>query len=263
MSLRALYASATGMDALETRVGNIANNLSNINTVGYKASRENFEDLMYDQIVTPGAEAGGGRVVPVGIQVGHGTKLVGVYKHFSQGELSQTNRELDVAIEGNGFLEVTLDDGTSAFTRDGSMKLNENGELVTTSGYIIQPSMTIPQEASSVSIGKDGTITVSIPGESAPTNVGQIQLSIFQNPSGLKAIGQNLYQTTTASGSPSGLNPGEGGAGTLNQGFVENSNVNVSEELVSMIVAQRTYEANARVLSATSDMMRTSSGVGS
>ncbi len=261
MSLRALYAAATGMEAQETKVGNIANNLSNISTVGYKASRESFEDLMYDEIVAPGTSTSASTIAPVGIQIGHGSKLVGVYKHFSQGELSQTNRELDIAIEGNGFLEVTLDGGGSGFTRDGGLKLNQNGEIVTTSGYVIQPTLTIPQEASSVTIGKDGTVTVTIPGEATPTTVGQLQLSIFQNPSGLKAIGQNLYQQTTASGSATALNPGESGAGTLNQGFVENSNVNISEELVSMIVAQRTYEANSRVLSATSDMMKTSTGV--
>ncbi len=250
------------MEAQETRVGNIANNLSNINTTGYKASRENFEDLMYDQMLTPGASAGAGRVAPVGIQVGHGSRLVAVYKHFSQGELSQTSRELDIAIEGNGFLEVLLDDGSSAYTRDGSMKLNEDGNLVTSSGFVIQPTLTIPIEAKSVSIGSDGTVTAEIPGQATPEEVGQLQISIFQNPSGLKAIGKNLYQETAASGSPSASNPGESGAGTVSQGFVENSNVNISEELVSMIVAQRTYEANSRVLSATSDMMKAASGVG-
>lgn len=260
MSLRALYAAATGMEAQETRVGNIANNLSNINTTGYKASRESFEDLMYDQVVTPGSSISSTAAAPVGIQIGHGAKLVGVYKTFSQGELTQTSRELDVAVEGNGFFQVLLADGTEAYTRDGNFKLNADGNLVTTSGFVIQPAFTIPRETSSLTIASDGTITANIPGQATPETVGQMQLGVFQNPSGLKAIGHNLFQQTVASGVPNVVNPGESGAGTLNQGFVESSNVNISEELVSMIVAQRTYEANSRVLSATSDMMKTSAG---
>ncbi len=261
MSLKALFAASTGMDAQETRIANIANNLANLNTVGYKASREAFEDLIYDQVQTPGTKNSSNTVSPVGIQIGHGTRLVGVYKHFTQGELSQTNRELDVAIEGNGFFQVLTDDGKTVYTRDGGLRLNASGEIVTNDGLVIQPALTIPAEATSVTIGQDGTVSVVTAGSSTATDLGTLQLAVFQNPAGLKAIGKNLLEETAASGSATLVTPGQTGAGTIAQGFLENSNVNVSEELINMIVAQRSYEANSRVLATTNEMMKASNNV--
>lgn len=261
-SLATLYAAATGMDAQETRINNIANNLANVNTTGFKASREHFEDLIYNQLQTPGLKNGQNTVSPTGIQVGNGTRLVSVYKHFTQGEFNQTGRELDVAVEGNnGFFGVTLDDGTPAFSRDGSFHVNATGALVTSKGYAIVPAITVPLEATSITIGKDGTVSVVTGDATTPTELGTLQLSVFPNPSGLRAIGQNLFKETQASGSATTATPGQSGAGTLVQGFLESSNVNVAEELINMIVAQRSYEANSRVLSTTSEMMRASNNV--
>jgi len=261
MSLKALYASATGMDAQQTRIDDIANNLSNINTTGFKASRESFEDLIYDQIQTPGVSNGANTIAPLGIQVGHGTRLNGIYKQFSQGELTQTSRELDVAIEGNGFIEVTLDNGQKAYTRDGGLTVDSTGRIVTKQGFLLTSSLTIPTTATSTTIGKDGTVSANISGQAAAQSLGQLQLAMFQNPAGLKSIGQNMYQETTASGAPSLVKPGDVGSGTISQGFVENSNVNVAEELINMIVAQRMYEANSKVMTTTSDMMRAANNV--
>ncbi len=259
--LKALYAASTGMDAQQVRIENISNNLSNLNTIGYKASRESFEDLMYDQIKTPGLNNSTNTIAPVGIQMGHGTKLVGVYKHFSQGEMNQSNRELDVAIEGSGFLQVTQANGQIAYTRDGNLKLNSQGQLVSNNGLVVSPTITIPTTATSVTIGKDGTVSIASGQDTTAQQLGIIQLAVFQNPSGLKSLGQNLYQETTASGSPTLVTAGESGSGEILQGFLENSNVNVAEELINMIVAQRSYEANAKVLSAASQMMQASNNV--
>ncbi|EKD42155.1 MAG: hypothetical protein ACD_73C00298G0002 [uncultured bacterium] len=261
MTLKALYAAATGMDAQEARIGSISNNLANINTTGFKSDHVAFEDLIYDQVQTPGSKNSSNTTAPIGIQVGHGTRLVGVYKHFTQGELMQTSRELDVAVEGNGFLQVTMDDGTPAYTRDGSIRLNADGQLVTSRGYAIEPAITIPADATSVTIGRDGVISATTPGATTASEAGQLQLVIFQNPSGLKAIGQNMYQETTASGTATSTTPGTSGAGTISQGFLENSNVNVAEELINMIIAQRSYEANSKVMQTSNEMMRTSTNV--
>jgi flagellar basal-body rod protein FlgG len=261
MSLQALYSAASGMDAQQVRIDNIANNLANVNTVGYKASRDSFEDLMYDQIQTPGVKNGANTVAPVGAQVGHGTKLSGVYKQFSQGEVAQTNRQLDVAIEGNGFLQLTLEDGQKAYTRDGALTLDSTGRIVTKQGLVIDPSITVPPDATNLTIGRDGTISVNIAGQSAAQDLGKIQLAMFQNPAGLKSIGQNFYQETNASGAATVVDAGLSGAGTLSQGVLENSNVNVAEELIGMIVAQRMYEANSKVMSTTSEMMKSSNSV--
>lgn len=261
MSLKALYAAATGMDVQQSQMDSIANNLANMNTSGYKASKVAFEDLIYDQVQTPGAATTQNTSSPVGVQIGHGARLVGVYKAFSQGEFLQTDRELDVAIEGSGFYEVTLDDGTAAYTRDGGLQLNKDGNLVNTRGFAVQPAITVPPDATSLTVGQDGTVSVTQAGQTTPTNLGQIQLVNFQNPSGLQSMGQNLFKETEASGTPVVTNPGENGTGTLVQGFLENSNVKVAEELIRMIVAQRSYEANARVLSTTNEMMRASSSI--
>lgn len=261
MSLKALYAAATGMDAQQTRIDNIANNLANVNTTGYKASRESFEDLIYDQVQAPGAKTGSSTITPVGVQIGHGTKLTGVFKQFSQGELSQTNRELDISVEGNGFFQVTLDNGEKAFTRDGSLSLDKDGNLVTKNGLKVEPAVTVPAEALSLAVAKDGTISVTVPGQGEAQSLGTLQLTLFKNPAGLQNLGQNLYKETEASGTATTVNPNESGAGQISQGFLENSNVNVAEELINMIVAQRMYEANSKVMSTTSEMMRASNSV--
>ncbi len=256
MSLKALFAAATGMDAQQSRVETIANNLANINTTGFKSSRLSFEDLVYDQVQSPGLKTEGNTQSPTGIQIGHGTKLVSVYKHFTQGELTQTNRELDIAIEGNGFLAVTLESGEKAYTRDANLQLDKDGNIVNGNGYKIEPTITVPTDATSLRIGKDGTVSISVASEPAPQELGKLELAIFQNPAGLQAIGQNLFKETEASGAAVTATPGEAGAGTFAQGFLENSNVNVAEELINMIIAQRTYEANSKVLQTTNQMMQ-------
>ncbi len=261
MSLQALYAASTGMEAQMTRINNIANNISNLNTTAFKSSRESFEDLMYEQVQTPGTSNGQNTVAPVGIQLGHGTHLTGVYKHFSQGEFVQTDRELDIAIEGGGFLEVTQDNGQKAFTRDGGLRINSEGTVVTNQGLAISPNLTVPVNATSVKIAKDGTVTAAISGSTAPQELGTLQLVVFTNEAGLKSLGGNLYEETVASGSPTTTNAGENGAGFFQQGFLENSNVNLSEELIQMIVAQRSYEANSKVLSTASEMMKSSNNI--
>lgn len=259
MSLKALYSAATGMEAQETKINTVANNLANINTAGFKADRASFEDLMYDQLRSPGALNGTSTIAPTGIQIGHGTRLVSVYKQFSQGEFTQTNRELDLSVEGNGFFRITQEDGTEAYTRDGSFRVNAEGILVNDHGLALADNITIPQEATSISIGRDGTVSAAVAGQTSTTALGQIQVAVFQNPSGLRSLGQNLFQETDGSGTAVVGNPGEAGAGGLVQGFLENSNVNVAEELISMIIAQRSYEANSKVLQTTNEMMRTSS----
>ena len=262
MSLKALQTAVTGMNAQQTRIDNIANNLANINTIGFKKSNAEFEDLMYDQVKTPGTKNSSEAKSPVGIQVGHGTKLVSVYKQFTQGEFVQSGRELDVAVEGQGFVKVLLDDGTEAYTRDGSFKLDSDGNMVTSNGYKIDPAITIPQQVTSITIGRDGTVSVTKSGENAASELGRLQLTLFMNPSGLKYMGKGLYKETDSSGSPTQVNPGENGGGTLMQGYVENSNVNVADELINMVVAQRTYEANSRVIQTANEMMRNTTNMG-
>ncbi len=261
MSLKSLFTAATGMDVQQTQIDSIANNLANMNTTGYKASNSVFEDMIYDQVQTPGLKNATNTASPIGIQVGHGARLVGVYKHFSQGDFVQTNRDLDLAIEGSGFFQVTLDNGEAAYSRDGGLKLSPAGVLVNNRGYQIQPSVTIPTTATSVTIAKDGTVTAAIAGQPAPQQLGTVQLVTFQNPSGLKSIGQNVFQQTDASGTPTTATPGLAGAGTFQQGFLENSNVNVASELINMVVAQRAYEANSKVLTTTSEMLKASNNI--
>lgn len=261
MSLAALYTAATGMDAQLTKINNISNNLSNISTTAFKASREHFEDLMYDQVQTPGLKSDSNTTVPVGIQIGTGTHLAGVYKNHAQGDFNQSNRDLDLAIEGKGLFAVTLANGQTAYTRDGNFQVDSNGQLVTGKGLVLSPGITIPNDIASIAIGKDGTVSTSSSADTAAQVVGQIQLSMFPNVAGLKALGQNLYAETEASGTAATVTPGETGSGTLLQGSLENSNVNVAEELINMIVAQRSYEANSRVLSTTNEMMRASNNI--
>lgn len=251
---QALWIAKTGLDAQQTKMSVISNNLANASTSGYKRSRAVFEDLLYQNIRQPGAQSSQDTLYSTGLMLGTGVRTVATEKLFSQGAVSQTNNPLDVAIEGKGFLQVLMPDGTLAYSRDGSVQVDSQGQLVTPNGYAIQPSVNIPSNAQSVTIGTDGTVSVTAQGTSAATQVGSIQLANFINPAGLQPMGSNLYLETTSSGSAEVGTPGQNGLGSLLQGYVEGSNVNVVEELVSMIETQRAYEMNSRAIS-TSDQM--------
>ncbi len=252
--IRSLWISKTGLDAQQTQMDVIANNLANVNTAGFKRSRAVFEDLLYQTVRQPGAQSSQQTQLPTGLQVGTGVRPVSAERVFTQGNLQQTNNEKDIAVQGQGFFQVLLPDGTTAYTRDGSFSIDSQGQLVTASGYAIQPAVTIPSNAITMSVGRDGTISVTQPGVNAPVQIGALQLATFINPAGLEAKGENLYMETAASGSPNTNTPGSNGAGTLAQGYVETSNVNVVEELVSMIQTQRAYEINSKAIQ-TSDQM--------
>lgn len=262
MSLKALQTAVTGMTAQQVRIDNIANNLANVNTAGFKKSSADFSDLMYDQIKTPGTKNSSEAKAPVGIQIGHGTNVVAVYKNFSQGEYVDTKRNLDIAIEGRGFLRVTTDDGSTAYTRDGSLKIDGDGNLVTSSGHKIDPNITISQDAQSVAIGRDGTVSATLAGDSAASELGQLQITTFVNEAGMQYLGKGLYKETDSSGSAQDVTPGQNGSGTLLQGYLENSNVNIAEELINMVIAQRSYEANSRVIQTSNEVMRNINNIG-
>ena len=252
--IRSLWIAKTGLDAQQTQLDVISNNLANVSTAGFKRSRAVFEDLLYQTLRQPGANSSQQTNLPTGLQLGTGVRPVATERIFTQGNLQQTSNSLDLAINGQGFLQVQMPDGTTAYTRDGSLHLDNQGQVVTSSGYPIQPVITIPSNAQSISIGNDGIVTVTQAGQAAPTQVGAIQLANFINAAGLSAHGENLYQETQASGSPTTSTPGNNGLGTLSQGYVETSNVNVVEELVNMIQTQRAYEINSKAVS-TSDQM--------
>ena len=253
---QALWIAKTGIDAQQTKMAVIANNLANASTTGYKRSRAVFEDLLYQNQRQPGAQSSQDTLYSTGLMLGTGVRTVATEKLFSQGALAQTENPMDIAIEGKGFLQVLMPDGSLAYTRDGTMQVDGQGQLVTANGYAIQPSINIPLDAQSITIATDGTISVSLPGTSATTQVGNIQLADFINPAGLQPIGSNLLVETTSSGAPQVGTPGLTGLGTLLQGFIEGSNVNVVEELVSMIETQRTYEMNSRVISTADQMLQ-------
>jgi flagellar basal-body rod protein FlgG len=237
-------------------MANIANNLANAGTSGYKRSRAIFADLLYQNVRQPGAQSSQDTQLPSGLMIGTGVRTVATEKLFTQGNLAQTDNELDMAIQGNGFFQVLLPDGSEAYSRDGSFQVDNQGQLVTSSGYQMQPALTIPEDAQSVTIGTDGTVSVRQAGSSAITQVGTVQLADFINPAGLQPIGDNLFLESNASGSPQSGNPGLNGLGTVVQGYVESSNVNVVEELVSMIETQRAYEMNSRAISTTDQMLQ-------
>ncbi len=251
---QALWIAKTGLDAQQTRMSVVSNNLANANTVGFKRDRASFEDLLYQQVRQPGGSSSQETQLPTGLQTGTGVRVVATSKQFAQGNMQQTGNALDIAVNGRGFFEVLLPDGSPAYTRDGSFQVNAQGELVTNSGYPLQPGMQIPEGAQSITIGNDGTVTVQIAGQPAPQQVGTITLTDFINPAGLQAKGENLYLETAASGPAQNGSPGLSGLGTLQQGALESSNVNVVEELVSMIETQRAYEMNAKAIS-TADAM--------
>lgn len=252
--IRSLWISKTGLDAQQTQMDVIANNLANVSTNGFKRSRAVFEDLLYQNIRQPGAQSSQQTQLPSGLQLGTGVRPVATERIFSQGNLQQTGNGKDIAIQGEGFFQVLLPDGTTGFTRDGSFQINNTGQLVTASGYPVQPGIIIPPDAQSFTIGRDGVVSVTQPGNPAPTQVGSLQLATFINPAGLLGKGENIYVETAASGAPVVGTPGTNGAGVLNQGYVETSNVNVVEELVNMIQTQRAYEINSKSIT-TSDQM--------
>src|SRR5579883_1278815 len=253
--IKALYSAASGMTAQQMNVDNIANNLANANTTGYKMRRTQFQDLLYQNMVQPGAAAGQQTTIPSGLQVGLGTRPVANEIIFSQGSFSQTDNPLDVVIQGRGFFQVRQPSGQTAYTRDGSLQLDRDGNIVTSSGNMIEPQITIPAQAQGIRIAGDGTVSYTLPGQTATQLAGQIQLANFQNPAGLNGIGSNLYLPTDASGQPTVANPGgQEGLGTLMQGYQEQSNVSVVEEFINLIAAQRSYEANSKVVKAADEM---------
>jgi flagellar basal-body rod protein FlgG len=252
----ALWAAKTGLDAQQTEMSVISNNLANVNTTGYKEDRAVFEDLLYQNQAQVGADTSQTTQSPSGLSIGTGVQVVSTEKEYSQGSLTQTGNPLDVAIQGQGFFQVQMPDGTLAYTRDGTFQTNAQGQLVTSSGYVVQPGITIPQGAQSVTIGTDGTVTVLLPGQSTPTQVGQLQLANFINAAGLQPIGQNLLTQSAASGSPQTGTPGVNGLGSVSQGELESSNVDVVEELVNMIQTQRAYEMNSKAISTVDQMLQ-------
>ncbi|WP_297526477.1 flagellar basal-body rod protein FlgG [Thiohalobacter sp.] len=251
---KAMWVAMTGLEAQQTRMSVISNNLANVNTTGFKKDRALFEDLLYQNVRQAGAQASQDTQLPSGFMMGTGVRAVATQKLHTQGNIVQTNNSLDVAISGRGFLQVLLPDGTLAYTRSGALMTDATGQLVTANGNLIQPSITIPENAQSVTIGSDGTVSVQISGQAAPTQLGNIQLADFINPTGLQPIGDSLFLETASSGAPITGNPGISGMGTLVQGALETSNVNVVEELVNMIETQRAYEMNSKAIS-TSDRM--------
>lgn len=254
--IRALYTAASGMNAQQANIDNTANNLANVNTTGFKKSRVEFEDLVYQQIKAPGTPTSTASEAPVGLEVGLGTRTVATARDFRTGNLRNTGEPLDLAVQGKGLLQVSLPSGEVGYTRSGTLHLSAEGQLVTAEGYPLQPGITIPPNATSVSISREGIVSVAIGGQSAPQQVGTIELAAFQNPAGLKAEGGNVYTSTTASGEPQTGVPGTDGMGTLAQGFVEDSNVSVVEEMVNMILAQRAYEANSKIVKASDEMLQ-------
>jgi flagellar basal-body rod protein FlgG len=252
--IRSLFIGRTGLDAQQTQIDVIANNLANVSTTGFKRARPLFEDLLYQTIRQPGAQSSQQTQIPTGFMLGTGVRAIATERLFTQGNLQQTGNPLDLAVQGRGFFQVLLPDGTNAYTRDGSFQIDSTGQMVTASGYTLQPAIIIPSDAITVTIAKDGTVSVTTPGSSTPSTIGNLELATFINPGGLQSFGENLFLETAASGTPTTGAPGQSGFGLINQAFVETSNVNVVEELVNMIQAQRAYELNARVIT-TSDQM--------
>ncbi|KQY52695.1 flagellar basal-body rod protein FlgG [Lysobacter sp. Root494] len=252
---QALWIAKTGLDAQQTRMAVISNNLANTNTTGFKRDRASFEDLLYQTVRQPGGASSEQTQLPTGLSTGTGVRVAATAKQFAQGNLAQTGNALDVAINGRGFFEVLMPDGSTAYTRDGSFQLNAQGELVTNSGYPVQPGLQFPEGTQSVTVGSDGTVSVQIAGQAESVQVGQLTLADFVNPAGLQAKGENLFVETGASGPAQSGAPGQSGVGVLVQGALEGSNVNVVEELVSMIETQRAYETNAKAISTTDQML--------
>mgnify|MGYP003440713076 CR=1 FL=1 len=252
----ALWAAKTGLDGQQTRMAVVSNNLANVNTAGFKKCRAVFEDLLYQNVRQVGAATSQDTQAPSGMSLGTGVRVVATEKTYTQGNLSQTGNSLDLAINGRGFFQILLPDGTLAYTRAGDFQLSSQGQLVTASGYVVQPGISIPQGAQSISIGADGVVSVLLAGQSTPTQVGSLQLADFVNPTGLQARGENLLLETAASGTAQPGTPGQSGLGLLEQGAIESSNVNVVEEMVAMIETQRAYEMNTKAIQTTDQMLQ-------
>jgi flagellar basal-body rod protein FlgG len=259
--MRALWTAATGMHAQQLTLDVIANNLANVQTGGFKRSRVDFQDLIYQSIQVPGMASSQGTEIPSGFQVGHGTRAVSTQRLFIEGDLQPTGNPLDMAIEGEGFFQVTQPNGEIAYSRAGSFKKDSQGRLVTDDGYLLQPEITIPQDATSVNIGVDGTVSVQQAGVVQPQQVGTIELARFVNPAGLESIGRNLFRPTQSSGDATPGTPGQEGFGTLLQFFVEGSNVNVVEEMANLIAGQRAYEISSRAIRTADEMMQTANSL--
>ncbi|PQO94810.1 flagellar basal-body rod protein FlgG [Massilia phosphatilytica] len=252
--IRSLYIAKTGLEAQQTNLDVVTNNLANVSTNGFKKSRAVFEDLLYQNVRQPGAQSSQQTQLPSGLQIGTGVRAVATERIHTQGNPQQTGNSKDVMVNGSGFFQVLMPDGTTAYTRDGSFQTDNNGQLVTSSGYVLQPPITVPSNALTMTVGRDGTVSVTTPGTVAPTQIGSIQLSNFVNPAGLESLGENLYAETGSSGTAQTSTPGTNGVGVLMQGYVETSNVNVVEEMVNMIQTQRAYEINSKAIT-TSDQM--------
>ena len=253
--IRSLSIAKTGLDAQQTQLDVVANNLANVGTTGFKRSRAVFEDLMYQNLRQSGGQTSDQTRMPSGLQLGTGARVVATERIHTQGDSTKTDNQKDLMINGDGFFQVLMPDGTAAYTRDGSFQTDQNGQLVTASGYPVQPAITLPANATSLTIGRDGTVSVVQAGSAASVQVGQIQLATFLNATGLQSKGENLYVETDSSGGANQSAPGQNGAGTLNQGYVESSNVNVVEELVNMIQTQRAYEINSKVVKTSDEML--------
>jgi flagellar basal-body rod protein FlgG len=257
--LRALYSSAAGMQAQQTNLDVIANNLANVSTTGFKKSKAEFQDLLYQTVRAPGADQGSGNQLPTGLQIGHGSRLAATAKIFTTGEMTQTGERLDIAIQGDGFFEVQMPDGTKAYTRDGAFKTASDGRITTSDGLVVQSGFQpVPQGTTTISISPNGEVTTE--GAGGKQNF-KVQLTRFANPAGLESMGRNLYRETTASGTAETGNPGENGYGGLQQGYLEMSNVKVVEEMVNLIVAQRAYEVNSKAVQASDEMMQISNNL--
>jgi flagellar basal-body rod protein FlgG len=254
--IRSLWTAASGMQAQNINIDVIANNLSNVNTSGFKRSRADFQDLLYENMRSPGMSSSADTQVPTGIQIGHGTRPAATQKIFSQGDFQHTENPLDMAIEGSGFFQITQPNGEVAYTRAGSFKIDSEGRVVTSDGFPMEPEITIPTDTTSISIGSDGIISVLQAGDDQPTEVGTVELARFTNPAGLESIGRNLYLPTGASGDVTTGIAGEDGFGTIAQGYLEMSNVNVVDEMVNMITAQRAYEINSKAIQSADDMLQ-------
>jgi flagellar basal-body rod protein FlgG len=254
--MRSLYVAATGLEGEQTKMDVIANNLANVNTTGFKQSRAVFQDLLYQNLRQPGAQSSQTTQYPSGLQLGTGVRIVSTERLMTQGNLTQTGNSLDVGINGQGFFQVMQPNGTIAYSRDGTFQMNNQGQLVTSNGYLLQPPVTIPPNSQSITIGSDGTVSVVLPGQAQPQQVGTIQLANFINPTGLQSIGDNLYLQTGSSGAPQTGQPTLNGLGSVQQGYLESSNVNVVSELVNMISTQRAYEINSKAVSTSDSMLQ-------
>ncbi len=259
--MRSLFIAATGMEAQKLNIDVISNNLANANTPGFKKSRADFQELMYQEIKTPGAASGDGAQLPSGIQIGLGVKPAAIQKIFEQGDFVQTGNPLDMTIAGDGFFQVVKPDGEIAYTRAGTFKLDSEGRIVTSNGYAVEPEITIPSDTTQITIGEDGRINVLQPGSNTPTEVGQMELAKFANPGGLKPVGNSLFVETASSGAPNTGTPGSDGLGAIQQGFIEMSNVDVVEEMIQLIVSQRAYELSSKTVQAVDEMLQMTNNI--